>query len=475
LGYLPVKSLLTCRLVNQTWNTKAIPWIQKNTQTSTYFSRHEFPMFCADFNSTEILPLGTMKVALEDMSWDDSHKFFTKHGSQLRNLEIKFVFGIDKPENLRKLKHILRHVPSLKNLSLIIGDTSKLDPGSFDLQLDEGENVTLTQVERLKLNVWSPLGQEFMSGLFTRLPNLKVFALIPTNSNIQIWEGLSKFLEGSTSFQTFHCPYIGVEARVFLRSMVTQESPKLKELVMSMNIDLILRPRDVSRDLLQAQEEFLKFQADTLEVLNLTIFYKNTDRNFIGPQQKCHLPILKNLRTATFNYNANPENISNNPYLSVEPEHLPNLRNLCIFPRTMQGEFFANSIFASVQKIELCEWGLGNIGLLPKIGSRFPYLNKLTNLVISLNVNAIETIVTSIPDIEDLEIKIFERCVADFPNFNLIIGGVPAEKWALAKEQLANCSGYGTLPCSFLMGTDPPGPSLRDLKRKKAMPIIALN
>jgi len=172
---------------------------------------------------------------------------------------------------------------------------------------------------------------------------------------------------------------------------------------------------------------------------------------------------MKNLKTATFHHDCYPENDSNNPYLSVEPEHIPNLRNLRISPKTMQDEFFANSTFASVQNIELCDWGFGDIGLLPKIGSRFPNLRKLTNLEIRLNVTAIQTIVTSIPGIEDREIKILDRRGEDLPYFNLIIGGVPAEKWALTKEQLADFLGYNSLPCWTDM--DPPGPSLPDLKR----------
>jgi len=62
--------------------------------------------------------------------------------------------------------------------------------------------------------------------------------------------------------------------------MVTEDSPRLKELEMAVHMDPILRWSDM--DMLDAQEEFLRFQADTLEVLRLTILYMKINRNIVG-------------------------------------------------------------------------------------------------------------------------------------------------------------------------------------------------
>jgi len=158
MSYLPIKSLLTCRLVNRTFNVIAVPWIQKR-QKLLFVTPDEFSMFCDEFESAEVLPLQSIKITLQGISLELCHKFFAKHGSHLRYLESHETNWDededDEPdeayfqESLRKLQYILRHVPNLKTLSLNFADLPKLIPGLFDF--DEGEKVTLTKVECLKL------------------------------------------------------------------------------------------------------------------------------------------------------------------------------------------------------------------------------------------------------------------------------------------------------------------------------------
>jgi len=471
LSYLPLKSLLTCRLVNRTFNAQAVPWIQKKLKLA-FVTSDEFTMFSDDFDSADVLPLQSLKIILQEMSLEHCHKFFRIHGSSLRNLESHETNWDQKPdeshfkESLKKLQYILRHASNMKRLSLNFADLPKLVPGLFDF--GKGEKVTLTQVERLMIRWTGSLSKRFLNGLVTLLPNLKIIQLdvLYTSENVQDWKAFSKFLQQCLSLQTlyFTTELEHPETRALFRSMTTKGSPKLQELKIYVRVYLNTINNNYLR-LLEAQEEFLSSQSNNLEVLRFVVKYVNTRSNEIDPaQQKRQFPAMTNLRTATFDNLAYNENPASYPYFPLEPEHLPNLRTLCVVPKTMESEVFADSIFTSVQDITLLKWHHSNLGLLPKIGSRFPNLRKLTNLEIPVDANAMRTIVTNFSEIEDLELEICDRRGEDLPNFNLVIGGVPAEKWALARDQWADCSGFDFL---FLpTWIDPLGPSLRDLRCK---------
>jgi len=237
---------------------------------------------------------------------------------------------------------------------------------------------------------------------------------------------------------------------------------RLKEL--SMTLD-----KDSDLTVLQAQQEFLSVQSECLEVLNLTINANDDYRT--QHQHQVRFSVMNNLKKLSLQveplleFSSPSYEVLTNPLSSIDPEHVPNLRTLAIHPELIAEFADPVSVFPSIQEVNLWIGNPDNIDIIfPGLTAWFPNLKKLTGLEIGLNEdelsNGMDLIAENLRNIADLELQMLPSEVP-VDGFNLTISGVPVKSgWALS--QLAEHVGYELLPSFF----NPPGPSLRDLKRK---------
>jgi len=453
--------------VNRTWSVNALPWIQKKLDKDV---KLEINHVYDDFKDANVFIFPSLKFNLNGLSWVVCSNFFTKHGSNIWSMEINesprgnvHGFLLSAKENMKKLRHILKSVPNLKKLTLCFDWIPLSDPGKFIFNEQELLETTLPLVEHLQLDFSNPLSPGFLDGLFTLLPNVKTIAIGDgaeyTNQNWELFAISMKKLRIRAILQPHPNSEDRVPAGLWRALTALEGAPKLEEL--AMNIGIV--PEEVKYlDLVQAQQDYINSQADNLEILSLE-FGKCTELDENTP--KFELPLLKNLKQAVFSSAEWPSSYGNYSLIPMEPDRMPNLRTLYFDPELMEAnyEVFANAEFTTVEEVHLGKWNNNQnpngIFILPEIGARFPNLRKITNLETSLDSNVMASIVLNLGNIEELELKILEHR-GQMKSINLVISGVPIESaWALT--QFGERLGYAALP-SFI---DPPGASLRDLKR----------
>jgi len=300
--------------------------------------------------------------------------------------------------------------------------------------------VILPHVNWLELGWGIPLSQEFLVAFFAMIPNVRELEVGNTLST-QDWEVFVEALY-PLNVRTISLPF-NAQPGALWGAIAADDSIFLDNTNTNSDNDL---------ELLEAQEELLRSQSTSLEVLNLMCFASN--RNYGQP--RLDFPVMENLKTLTLS-----DNMSY-PIDDLVPDQLPKLQTLQLGPRTLASRIFEDTVFSSVLNINLITLNSYNIRVLGGIGARFPCVKKLTNLEIHLDTEAMENIVTNLRCIEYLELKIL-NCDKSGPmkNINLVISGFPVQS-GFALNQLADRVGYATLP-SWIQ---PPGKSLRDLTSK---------
>jgi len=451
--------------------------------------------FYSDFENTEMLPVRNFEFVDHEYLYgrDLFLRFLTKRGSYIRQLGLDFLsyrrktppLGIDflpyrrkspplLPEVvMKKIQVICSLTPNLKHLKLIVQfSMGEIFP---DLStFNEKVKVTLPHVESLCLHLTNSLSKQFLDGLFTMLPNVRIIEVYGGYQvNLQVWEGFVNImtkLNVHTFVRTVNHNYsvhLDLEEPGIWIAMAQNRSLKLNNVSMFLNIPVDADEEDAVR-MMMAQEDFLKAQSENLEVLSIEVF------EMFRRQINFHVqwPVMKKLTKATFEYSKMSEYTDGEeelwycPVFPLEPEKIPELKTLRINPRAISSGLFANSLFPSVQEIDFfdCDRDLQCFPLpLPQIVSKFPNLRKMTNIEVRRDLSYMETIFTNLGSIEDLELTIENNYDRATQDFNYAVSGIPSPvntKWALS--QLADRVGYEALP-SWI---EPPRPSLRDLKRK---------
>jgi len=461
LSYLPINSLLNCRVVNGTWNAIATIWIQDKMEKCVNVEHQDFPRFCADFEKTEVFPISHFTIYLPERRLDHISNLFTKHGSHIRCLEINEQLPETRELEAnkhyaitlkKKLQQILLHVSNLRKLTVSLNAFPMLFPDQFIFDEQEHVGLTLPLVEHLRL-ICHELGPIFLNGLFAMLPNLKILEIgfMPVR---QDWNIFVSALHN----RMIHTIYVLIDNKsvALWRAMSGPDFPRLKQLYM--NIKAESDSTEVAQ-LLEAQEEFLRYHSESLEILELTVC--QYDKNYDNPP-RLQFPVMPNLKTLSLNFESGSNGTLSYPLVPIQPYTVPSLRVLKSesIQVTLNQGILDDSAFTSVQEFNLTSVGIGNFrgpDTLLKITSQFPNLKKLVNFTSLLRINdrfiglplfanrsVLERIVQTLFNIEHLEWFIVHHPDDMKTVVNFVLSGIPSESgWALS--QLTDRVGYEAL------------------------------
>jgi len=282
MRYIPLNTLLEYRLVNHLWNTKALPLIQEKKQRRVVVKPKDFPRFCEDFDKAQVLPFLELGITLERLSGDLCSQFFAKHGTDIRDLEIREhekSKRITIPEeasiyeNTNKLQCILRQVPNLRRLSLELRYLAKCAPDK--LVIDEPD-VILGQVKYLYLeSSHAVLGEGFLNGLFKMLPSVRILALgcFSANQDWDVFAGALKKLK----IQSIRNSDALTEPAAFWNALAVKGSLLLKDLRIRLNINVNSNPDQHLLNVVNPQRKLLISQAECLEDLTLAYWFNENE------------------------------------------------------------------------------------------------------------------------------------------------------------------------------------------------------
>jgi len=433
LSYLPGNSLLSCRLVNRSWNDAALNYLHQKSIYCVKINPRALNInpYC-DFETSPVLPfLTSCHHSLTRLDFKSYVKFLTdiQHlsisDSPLGESHSESCIGAMARRNLSQVQSILELTPNMKTLDLnLFNSPQHLNP-TFEMDTQEELPFRFPQLEMLRINVtWTnELIWDFLNKVFASAPNLRVL-LVP------YWASLEGQREAA--METIQ--------RLLLRGVLLScnswwgvpmykavaDTQKLKWLGVCLASGVYQRWEGVD-----AQQELLESQADHLETLFLLNGrYKSEDNNENVP--KLRLPVMKMLRSASlcfcqiFAVQLDPKKVPFNMD-PLTPEHVPSLRRLNLYTPYLGLGVIVDSPFRNLTQLVLQNNEDDYFpGVLRQVASRFPNLKKLHNLcILNLSSSDVALLASSWPDMEDL----FLTFKSDRPqtNFNLVLNGVLAE------------------------------------------------
>jgi len=306
--------------------------LQKNKYPDLRVFSQNMSNFYSTFEKSEIFPFTLLWVCVDD-SFEECLKLLKKYGSSILHLRLEIpvpsVHTILKQEDLQNCKRVLEHVPNLKALSLLIYRKEGL---GYEQQQNVLLDLKLPSVESLEIQAFLKLSLEFLTNLFTMVPNVNQLEFGGCDDNNG--ESLALALQNLKLRRQddLYTPE---------RIKAIERTQKLKEL--SMYLAVTNTPRRMEP--VNQQRDFLKSQADSLEFLSLTTGTMITisvladdydddeedDQNEAGYISKLQLPIMKNLKRAEFHLESHGKGLPF-PIVPLEPDQVPNLKSIWICP-----------------------------------------------------------------------------------------------------------------------------------------------